>query len=166
MAGMRRKAPQGRGSTGSKLIPWTRMLVVYGYATKGKDYPMANRTGISSTRWTAILLGAAVGASVALASCGTPEANRSAPATLGKEYAYELHTHCGVRAAVFDQGRWWRANPPLDDGHGNPPTGWGNPTTKGTMVLMREDLAVFTSRSDQLVEFVPWPSGLEREGCT
>lgn len=126
---------------------------------------MAKRGGISSVWRPAILLGAAFGALVALASCGPPEADRSAPATLGKGYAYELYTHCGVRSAVFDRGRWWRANPPMDDGHGNPPKGWGNPTTRGTMVLMREDLAVFTSRSGQAVEFVPWPSGVERELC-
>ena len=109
-----------------------------------------------------MLLAALVWASLAQASCGA-EGDRSAPATLGKEYAYELHTHCGVRAAVFDQGRWWRANPPLGDG--NPPIGWGNPTTEGTMVLMREDSAVFTSRSGQVVEFVPWPPEVEREIC-
>ena len=107
----------------------------------------------------------AVSLLAALTSCGPSELDRSAPATLGEEYAYELYTHCGVRAAVFDQGRRWQANPPLDDGHGNPPTGWGNPTTRGTMVLMRKDLAVFTSRSGQVVEFVPWPLGVEQEPC-
>ena len=126
---------------------------------------MARRLRISAAWWPAILLGAAVCASLAQASCGPPEADRSAPATLGKEYAYELYTHCGVRAAVFDQGRWWRANPPLERGQDNPPIGWGNPTTEGTMVLMREDLAVFTSRSGKVVEFVPWPPEAERELC-
>ena len=58
---------------------------------------------------------------------------------------------------MFDEGRWWRANPPLSDGSGNPPKGWGNPITPGTMVLVREDLAVFRSQSGQVVEFVPWP---------
>ena len=139
--------------------------MVYDCATNGEGYTIAKRLGTSLIWSPAILLGVAVWASVALAYCGPSEADRSAPATLGKEYAYELHTHCGVRSAVFDQGRWWRANPPLDDGHGNPPTGWGNPTTGGTMVLMREDLAVFTTRSGQVVEFVPWPSEVERELC-
>ena len=64
---------------------------------------------------------------------------------------------------MFDRGRWWRANPPLDDGHGNLPKGWGNPFTEGTMVLVQEDLAVFTSRSGQIVEFIPWPPGLNKE---
>ena len=75
------------------------------------------------------------------------KADRSAPAVLGKEYAYELYTHCGVRSAVFDNGRRWRAYPPIHDGRANPKAGCGNPTTKGTMVLVRQDLAVFTSES-------------------
>lgn len=126
---------------------------------------MAKRLGISPIWWSGILFCVALGASVPLASCGPSEADRSLRATLGKEYAYELYTHCGVRSAVFDGERWWRANPPLDDGHGNPPAGWGNPVTKGVMVLVQEDLAVFTSRSGRVVEFVPWPPGLNKELC-
>ena len=100
-----------------------------------------------------------------MASCGPSEAERSAPATLGKEYAYELYTNCGVRSAVFDRGRWWLANPPLDDGRGNPPAGWGNPFAKGVMVLVQEDFALFTSESGQVVQFVPWLHGLKKELC-
>ena len=37
--------------------------------------------------------------------------------------------------------------------------------TRGMMVLVRDDLAVFTSRSGEAVEFVPWPSEVERELC-
>lgn len=105
---------------------------------------MPKPLGFSSIRWPVVLFAVAVGASAALASCEPSEADRSASASLGKEYSYELYTHCGVRSAVFDRGRWWRANPTLDDGHGNPPAGWGNPFTKGTMVLVEEDHAVFT----------------------
>lgn len=94
---------------------------------------------------------------------GKPD--RSAPAVLGNEYAYELYTHCGVRSAVFDNGRRWRAYPPIHDGSGNPKAGWGNPTTKGTMVLVRQDLAVFTSESGQVAEFLPLPPGVELEPC-
>lgn len=100
-----------------------------------------------------------------LVACGGGEDPRSDPVELGKVYSYDLHTHCGIQSAVFDSGRWWRADPPLDDGHGNPPPGWGNPSTDGTMVLEREDRAVFTSRSGQVVEFEPWPTEIEREFC-
>ena len=93
------------------------------------------------------------------------KADRSAPAILGKEYAYELYTHCGVRSAVFDNGRRWRAYPPIHDGSGNPKARWGNPITKGTMVLVKEDLAVFTSESGQLAQFLPLPPDVELEPC-
>ena len=93
------------------------------------------------------------------------KADRSAPAMLGKEYAYELYTHCGVRSAVFDNGRRWRAYPPIHDGSGNPKAGWGNPVTKGTMVLVKEDLAVFTSESGQVAQFLPLPPAVELEPC-
>ena len=66
---------------------------------------------------------------------------------------------------MFDQGRWWRASLPLDDGRGNPPAGWGNPFTKGVIVLVHQDLAVFTSESGQVVEFVPLPPWLDKQGC-
>jgi len=93
------------------------------------------------------------------------KADRLAPAVLGKEYAYELYTHCGVWSAVFDNGRRWRAYPPIHDGSGNPKAGWGNPTTKGTMMLVQEDLAVFTSESGLVAEFLPLPPGVEMEPC-
>lgn len=92
-------------------------------------------------------------------SCASPlpVADPSLPATLGQEYAYELYTHCGVRTAIFDGDRKWRANPPIHDGAHNPTEGWGNPRTKGVMVLVREDLAVFTAESGEVAEFVPLP---------
>ena len=81
-------------------------------------------------------------------------------AEIGKEFSHELFTFCGVGGALFD-GRFWMAAPPLDDGDGNPPPGWGSHSTKGVMALMREDRAVFTSESGQTAEFAPWPSGVE-----
>ena len=112
----------------------------------------------------------AAAASVLMASCGPSaatleKADPSAPAILGKEYAHELYTHCGVTSAVFDQGRRWRANPPIHDGANNPKAGWGNPTTQGTMVLVQEDLAVFTAESGQVAEFIPLPPDVEPQMC-
>ena len=73
-------------------------------------------------------------------------------------YPYTLHTHCGVRDAYFD-GRWWVASPVLDDGHGNPPPGWGTPSDTGAMVLVAHDLARFTSARGHGAEFRPAPQG-------
>ena len=77
-------------------------------------------------------------------------------AEVGKGYPYELFTNC----PLFD-GRFWIADPPLHDGNGNLLPEWENPTTKGVMVLVREDLTVFTAGSGQMAEFVPWPHEVE-----
>lgn len=79
-------------------------------------------------------------------------------AELGKLYPFALYTHCGVRSAYFD-GRRWIADPVLSDESGNPPPGWGNPSERGTMVLVKEDLARFTSTSGNTAEFRPLPEG-------
>ena len=83
-----------------------------------------------------------------------------AKADIGKEYSHELFTVCGVGGALFD-GRFWMADPPLDDGDGNPPPGWGDHTTKGVMALVHEDRAVFTSNTGQTAEFVLWSAEIE-----
>ena len=82
----------------------------------------------------------------------------------GKSYRYSLYVHCGIRDAYFD-GRQWMANPMLNDGSGNPPPGWTNDDSHGIMVLVREDLVIFTARSGRIVEFVPWPSDVEWRPC-
>ncbi len=61
---------------------------------------------------------------------------------MGVAYEYELYTHCGIRQAYF-AGRYWVADPPLGDGSGNPPPGWGNPTQRGSMELVAPQRAEF-----------------------
>lgn len=88
-------------------------------------------------------------------------------AEISRPYPYTLYTHCGIRWAYFN-GRWWEASPPLDDGSGNPPRSWGNPSDTGTMELVNEGLARFISRAghtrgreaegDVAAEFRPLPA--------
>ena len=85
-------------------------------------------------------------------------------AEVGKGYPYTLYVHCGVRDAHFD-GRLWMADPMLSDGSGNPPLDWTPDDSRGIMELVRDDLAVFTSRSGRTVEFIPWPLDVERRPC-
>jgi len=58
--------------------------------------------------------------------------------------AYRLYTHCGIGWAKID-GTFWLATPPVSDGHGNPPRGWGNPFQDGTLRLTTPATAYFTS---------------------
>lgn len=46
---------------------------------------------------------------------------------------FSLYTHCGIHELTFG-GRWYeRVGGALDDGQGNPPSGWDNPYQAGTL---------------------------------
>ena len=50
--------------------------------------------------------------------CPSPE--------VGVPYPLDLYTHCGVFGTDIG-GAWFAADPPLVEGAGNPPPGWGEP---------------------------------------
>ena len=83
-------------------------------------------------------------------------------AEIGNTYPYTLYVHCGVRDAHFD-GRVWMADPML--GNYNPPPGWTSDDSRGTIELVRDDLAIFKSVSGRTIEFIPWPSDVEWTPC-
>jgi hypothetical protein len=57
---------------------------------------------------------------------------------------FRLYTHCGIEWALI-AGVYWHATRPLSDGQGNPPAGWGNPFQDGTLILLDQSTARFTS---------------------
>lgn len=73
---------------------------------------------------------------------------------VGDTVPHFLYTHCGIRSTTFD-GREWLADPPVDDGEGNPPAGWDDPPGLGTMTLEAEDRAVYRTGAGQSVAFRP-----------
>jgi hypothetical protein len=94
-------------------------------------------------------------------------------AEIGKPYQFFLRVACGVRDARFD-GRWWVADPIV--GVDPPESDWTADETLvpphvsgygvyGTMVLVTEDLAVFTSMGGRSFEFIPWRSDKMPFGC-
>jgi hypothetical protein len=60
---------------------------------------------------------------------------------IGKQYDFQLYTHCGIEWAHIDGG-WWRTSP-RNDGQGNPPRGWGNPFDDGHLTIKDHDTAEF-----------------------
>ena len=68
----------------------------------------------------------------------------------------QLYTHCGINGIMI-AGRWWQAERPLNDGEGNPPTGWGNPYQPGTLRLVDEETAVFHAGQSS-ADAAPLPS--------
>jgi hypothetical protein len=73
-------------------------------------------------------------------------------AAVPRSVAYDLYTHCGIDEAKV-AGRWYLAAPPLSDGNGNPPAGWGNPYQHGTMTLVSAAEVVFTDQAGHHVVF-------------
>ena len=74
--------------------------------------------------------------------------------------AVELFTHCGIDELQLD-GRWYeRSAGRLDDGSGNPPAGWGNPTQQG-FVVASGDTVVFTDAAGHRETFRLRPGATE-----
>ena len=114
-------------------------------------------------RPAAVLAGA--GAAGMLAACASASSLAPAPATATaarttapKPVPYNLYTHCGI-AYVQVGNRYYAVTPPLSDGSGNPPPGWGNPYQPGTLTVISPTQAVFTDKTGHRVVFTLVPSG-------
>lgn len=106
----------------------------------------------------AVTLGVAVVIVVAAAVVGR---------TTGRLVPYDLYTHCGVRYADFDGKRYF-AQPPLDDGQGNPPPGWGDPTDSGVLLALGSDRVEFVDPTGHHASFAAHPasSGPDVQICS
>jgi len=69
--------------------------------------------------------------------------------------SFALYTHCGVDRATIGGMEYVAARPLYrDDGYGNPPAGWDNPTQSGVMTVYSDGTAVFRHPDGQEVTFV------------
>ncbi|WP_147429643.1 hypothetical protein [Arthrobacter oryzae] len=98
-----------------------------------------------------------------LSGCAAPAAPQSnvptSPTTTTvSSIPFALFTHCGIHEARV-RDTFFAADQPLDDGHGNPPAGWGNPYQSGT-ITVEGSRAVFRDGSGHTVAFH------ERRGAT
>ena len=82
----------------------------------------------------------------------------------GNGYRDSLYLHCGICDAYFD-GRHWMDHPMLRGVTENPPPSWTRDDSQGTMVLVRNDLAVFTAIIGRTIGFVPCRSDFEWRPC-
>lgn len=108
-------------------------------------------------------IAAAATALAVLSGCAAPAAPQgnvptSPTATAVSGVPFALLTHCGIYEAQV-QDTFFAADQPLDDGHGNPPAGWGNPYQSGTITVAGSQ-AVFHDDNGHTVTFH------ERPGAT
>jgi hypothetical protein len=116
--------------------------------------------------WRAAAVAAVPLAAGMLAACGTTPSPVAAPTpqaartTAPRPVPYNLYTHCGIDYVQVGN-RYYEATPPLSDGSGNPPPGWGNPYQPGTLTVISPTQVVFTDKAGHRVMFtlVPPASG-------
>jgi hypothetical protein len=107
-------------------------------------------------------MAAAAAALAVLSGCAPPAAQTidtsTSSTTTASSVPFDLYTHCGIFEARV-QDTFFAADQPLDDGHGNPPPGWGNPYQSGTITVSGSQ-AVFQDNRGHTVTFH------ERTGAT
>lgn len=96
-------------------------------------------------------------------ACGAAPGNAGAPGAsvpirVGASAPYRLYTHCGVLSASIN-GRTYYAEPPLVDGAGNAPSGWGDPYDDGEMTLRSATSADFRDPAGHAAHFTSSPRG-------
>ena len=111
----------------------------------------------------ALAAGLLAGCASAASPAAAPAARTTAAArtTPPKPIPYNLYTHCGIDYAQVGN-RYYEATPPLSDGSGNPPPGWGNPYQPGTLTVISATQAVFTDKAGHRVVFTLVPPGSGR----
>ncbi len=150
-------SPSGDGGSGNQSaadITVTRTGGILTLAGNGVRiaYRNAGSTAPEMTRSAPATTGPPPGSSSASGPAATSSSTRNAGATL----PYDLLTHCGVREALIDNN-YYLASPVLDDGNGNPPTGWGNPYDRGTMTINTDKTADFRDTAGHRAHFVLRP---------
>ncbi|MFI5287941.1 MAG: hypothetical protein ACHQ4F_16730 [Candidatus Dormibacteria bacterium] len=105
----------------------------------------------------------AIVVSVLLVACGGSLNPAKAPGSnpslkVGQSTAYNLYIHCGI-LSVTANGHTYYAEPPLSDGQGNPPPGWGNPYDNGTLKLIDEHTLRFSDANGPVATFTDTPAG-------
>jgi hypothetical protein len=108
---------------------------------------------------------------LALAGCGGESTDGGTTATpppaaspSAAAQPFQLYTRCGVTFAQF-AGQTWYADPPLSDGQGNPPPGFGNPTDRGSIRQVSAHELQYVSSGGKTVKFVDHlPAGASPPG--
>lgn len=107
---------------------------------------------ISLTILGATLLVIAIGLVLTLAVGHVKTPNSDLTVTVFQPAPFDLMTHCGINE-LRSNGRYFqRVGGVLDDGSGNPPSGWGNPFQHGTLSISG-DVAVFRDKVGHVETF-------------
>jgi|SRR3954447_4462738 hypothetical protein len=92
---------------------------------------------------------------IAASGCGGSDtagqpAQKTSPVDSTHGVPFNLYTHCGIEWARI-RGTFWRAEHELNDGSGNPPEGWGNPSQAGRLSFQSRRTATFSSTAGLVI---------------
>ncbi len=101
---------------------------------------------------SATILAVAAGLVLTLAVEHVKRPNRDLIVMVFQPVPFDLMTHCGINE-LRSNGRYFqRVGGVLDDGSGNPPSGWGKPFQHGTLSVSG-DVAVFRDKVGHVETF-------------
>lgn len=105
-------------------------------------------------RWPVLLLAPLLG----LSGCTS---------SAGESYwrSVSLYTHCGIRDLQIDANWFTRVDGVLDDGNGNPPSGWDNPEQRGEVKFVG-DRVFFRDEHGHSEQFKPAPGNKPTTICS
>ena len=123
-------------------------------------------------RWSkssaSVVVAAALAGCTTAATVSPSSGQRTAvrPSGLVDLVPFALTTHCGIHELSFRGKYFVRSGGTLDDGQGNLPAGWDNPTQLGSLLVFTT-YAVFTDAKGHRVTFTlrPGATGFE-EACS
>jgi hypothetical protein len=93
---------------------------------------------------------------------------RSGHVSVNVPYRLTIFTHCGLDwpVAVDFDGSFWDPLGDAAQGTGNPPAGFGNPTDRGVMTLVKSDTAIYRSEHGDAVQFHRHPGPRAAVPCS
>jgi hypothetical protein len=165
VAGHRVRPPAHRRWRAPALVAAAAVAVVSGtvWLVAGEgDAPVASAPVSTTPGETAEGPSAAGTAPGSSAATGVPAL--PTPAEIGVAYPFDLYTHCGVLGADV-AGTWFAADPPLEEGAGNPPPDWDNPYQRGRLTLVTATEAVFTDDAGHEVRLGAAPESARPAPC-
>lgn len=93
-------------------------------------------------------------------------AANSPRAAADRDFPITVYTHCGLDRSRFDfDGSFWRAIGETSDGQGNPPPGYDNPYDAGTIRVLDDGTAQYTSSQGNRLRLERAASLGKGDGC-
>jgi hypothetical protein len=118
-------------------------------------------------QWSALVVvvgGLSACTTTAVVSLSPEHRTPAPPSDLVDAVPFVLDTHCGIHELMLRDKYYVRPGGVLDDGHGNPPAGWDDPSQRGALVVFTTK-AVFSDSTGHRETFLLRPGATSFESA-